>query len=68
MADAVHDMIATYDLAGTLALAEPALAGDILFGAAALDVVEDRFAEHVLGAWRAGKTSLYPAPIAAAAR
>ena len=67
VADAVHDMVATYDLAGTLALAEPALAGDILFGAAALDVVEDRFAKHLLDTWRAGKTSLYPAPAAAAA-
>jgi hypothetical protein len=57
-ADAVHDMIATYDLAGVLAREEPALADDIVFGARALDLVESRFATHLLTSWRAGSTSL----------
>jgi hypothetical protein len=59
-ADAVHDMIATYDLAGVLALEEPLLADDIVFGARALELVESRFAAHLLASWRAGTTSLQP--------
>jgi Iron-containing redox enzyme len=57
-ADSVHDMIATYDLAGSLALQEPHLATDILFGALALGALDDRWADRVLGHWRAGRTSL----------
>ena len=60
-ADAVHDMIATYDLAGVLAREEPSLADDIVFGAVALDLVESRFAAHLLDSWGAGSTSLHPA-------
>jgi Iron-containing redox enzyme len=57
-ADAVHENIAAYDLAGGLARAEPHLAADILFGARALLHLEDRFARHVLAAWEDGGTSL----------
>jgi hypothetical protein len=57
-ADSVHDMIATYDLAGSLAQQEPSIAPDIVFGARALDIVDDRWTKHVLGRWRAGSTSL----------
>jgi hypothetical protein len=57
-ADAVHENIAAYDLAGGLARAEPELAGDIVFGARALLHLEDRFAHHLLAAWEAGETSL----------
>ncbi|MGZ6544160.1 MAG: iron-containing redox enzyme family protein [Actinomycetota bacterium] len=60
-ADAVHDMIATYDLAAVLAQEEPALAHDIVFGARALDLVESRFAQHLLRSWRGGVSSLLPA-------
>jgi len=59
-ADAIHDMIATYDLAGVLAREEPTLADDIVFGARALDLVESRFAAHLLESWRTGSTSLQP--------
>ena len=41
--------------------AEPDLAGDVRFGAAAVLLLECRFAEHVLGAWRRGRSSLRPA-------
>jgi hypothetical protein len=61
-ADSVHDMIATYDLAGVLASEEPALANDIVFGARALDLVESRFGAHLLTSWSAKTTSLYPDP------
>ncbi|HZO06987.1 MAG TPA: iron-containing redox enzyme family protein [Solirubrobacterales bacterium] len=57
-ADAVHENIAAYDLAGGLARAEPELASDILFGARALLYLEDRFARHLLGCWEQGRTSL----------
>jgi hypothetical protein len=57
-ADAVHENIAAYDLAGGLARQEPELAPDILFGARALLYLEDRFARHLLAAWEAGETSL----------
>jgi hypothetical protein len=57
-ADAVHENIAAYDLAGGLARQEPELAADILYGARALLFLEDRFARHLVGSWEAGKTSL----------
>jgi hypothetical protein len=57
-ADAVHENIAAYDLAGGLARAEPELAADVIFGARALLELEDRFARHLLSAWEAGESSL----------
>lgn len=57
-ADAVHENIAAYDLAGGLARQEPELAADILYGARALLFLEDRFARHLVAAWGAGETSL----------
>ena len=44
-ADAVHENIAAYDLAGGLARQEPELAADIIFGARALLLLEDRLGE-----------------------
>ncbi|HUC06633.1 MAG TPA: iron-containing redox enzyme family protein [Solirubrobacterales bacterium] len=57
-ADAVHENIAAYDLAGGLARQEPELADDILFGARALLLLEDRLARRLLGAWEEGRASL----------
>jgi len=57
-ADAVHENIAAYDLAGGLARQEPELAADILFGARALLHLEDRFGRGVLDAWKEGRSSL----------
>ena len=57
-ADAVHENIAAYDLAGGLARQEPELAWDIVFGARALLYLEDRFGRHVLAAWERGESSL----------
>jgi hypothetical protein len=67
VADSVHDMIATYDLAGTLAQSEPSLADDIVFGAKALGLLEARSGDGLLRGWRAGFTSLLPVPSEAAA-
>jgi len=63
-ADAVHENIAAVDLAGGLARLEPALAGQILFGARALLAVEGAWARELLGAWQAGESSLRT-PVAA---
>jgi hypothetical protein len=57
-ADALHEQLAAHDLCGGLAEAEPELTEDIVFGAAACLHVDVRFAEHVLGAWAVGETSL----------
>ena len=61
LADAVHENIAAVDLAGGLARLEPRLAGDILFGAAALVELDRRASRHLLGAWGRGESSLRPA-------
>ncbi|HEX8204738.1 MAG TPA: iron-containing redox enzyme family protein [Solirubrobacteraceae bacterium] len=57
-ADAVHEAIAAVDLAGGLVRTEPALAGDVLWGARALAAIEARWAAELLGAWEAGRSSL----------
>jgi hypothetical protein len=57
-ADSVHENIAVYDMAQGLAMSEPALAGDILFGVRALLHLDGRFAAHLLGRWEQGETSL----------
>ena len=66
IAHAFHEAIAAVDLAGGLARAEPALAPEILWGARALMVVEDRWARSLLGAWDAGRSSLRVPLLAAA--
>ncbi len=58
VADAHHQTLATRDLAGGLVRSEPHLAADVLFGAQALSAVERRFTEHLLGCWKAGRSSL----------
>jgi hypothetical protein len=62
-ADAVHEAIASWDLAGGLAREEPRLAPDILFGARALLAVEGRWAAHLMASWEVGETSLRAAPV-----
>jgi hypothetical protein len=57
-ADAVHEQVAAWDLAGGLAAAEPELTPQIMWGAAALLAVEARWARHLLGAWERGESSL----------
>ena len=57
-ADAVHEAIAAVDLAGGLVRQQPALCGDVVWGAQALVELDARWAAHVLGAWAAGRSSL----------
>ena len=58
VADSVHENIAAYDLAEGLARQEPGLAGDILFGARCLVLLEERSAAEVLARWSRGRSSL----------
>jgi hypothetical protein len=57
-ADAVHENVAAVDLAGGLARQDPAIAGDVRWGARALVDVEARWARHLLDSWEAGRSSL----------
>jgi hypothetical protein len=57
-ADAIHENVAAVDLAGGLVRQEPALVGDVLFGARALVELEGRWATALMDAWTAGGTAL----------
>jgi hypothetical protein len=59
-ADSVHENIAAYDLAQGLAMADPALTADVIFGAKALLALEGTFAARLLDAWGSGASSLLP--------
>jgi hypothetical protein len=59
-ADAVHEQIAGFDLAGALAEDEPGLVGDIVFGAAACLAVEDLVGAEIFDAWSGGRSALRP--------
>ena len=56
-ADADHERVAAAMVDAAVA-GEPHLASDIVFGAAALMLLEDRFTRRLLDAWAAGRTSL----------
>ena len=58
VADAHHEQVAAFDLAGGLAAQDPRLSSDILFGARCAGLVEERFADSVLDAWERGQSSL----------
>ena len=57
-ADSVHENIAVYDMAQGLAVSEPGLANDVLFGVRALLDLDGRWAGHVLESWDRGASSL----------
>jgi hypothetical protein len=63
--DAVHEQLTHHDVVGGLLEQEPRLAADVVFGVRATQLLEDRLADHLLGAWNAGRSSLrrpLPAP------
>jgi hypothetical protein len=62
-ADSVHEVLAS-DVAVELATREPALAADVVFGAKALALLEDRFSATLLRAWRRGTSALLEDPLA----
>ncbi|MEV6500835.1 iron-containing redox enzyme family protein [Streptomyces prunicolor] len=57
-ADAVHEQVVRRDVVAGLLEEEPHLDGDVAFGADATTYLEDRLAERLLDAWRAGESSL----------
>jgi hypothetical protein len=58
VADSVHEQVMRRDVLGDLLDREPALAPDVAFGIAASGLLDDRLDAHLLGSWRAGRTSL----------
>jgi hypothetical protein len=56
-ADSVHEVLAS-DVAVDVATREPALAADVVFGAKALALLEDRFSAALLRSWRRGTSAL----------
>jgi hypothetical protein len=56
--DARHGAIARDRMVAGLIETEPDLGQDLLFGAAAVLLVEKRFARHLLDAWSTGSSSL----------
>ncbi|MFF3325608.1 iron-containing redox enzyme family protein [Streptomyces sp. NPDC002889] len=59
-ADAVHEQIVRREVIGGLLEEEPQLDAEIAFGIDATGHLEDRLADHLLGAWREGRSSLRP--------
>ena len=57
-ADSVHEVIAIHDLVGGLVAVQPELAPDVSFGARCLLALERRWADHLIGSWEQGRTSL----------
>ncbi len=57
-ADAVHEQVMRHEVLGGLLAAEPRLKPDVVFGIQATVLLERRFEDHLLAAWRAGRTSL----------
>jgi hypothetical protein len=57
-ADAVHEQVLRRDVVGDLVDREPDQAREVLFGIRATQLLDDRFAQHVLGAWDRRESSL----------
>ncbi|ORB11868.1 hypothetical protein BST37_17930 [Mycobacterium noviomagense] len=57
-ADAVHEQVVRIDVVGDVVARDPHLDRDVVFGMRAFGVVEDRLADIMIGAWKAGQTSL----------
>jgi hypothetical protein len=68
-ADAVHEQIMRRDVIGDLLAREPSLAVDVVLGIQATELLEGRFADHLLRCWHSGRSSLrhdlpvYPGPV-----
>ena len=57
-ADAVHEQVMRRDVIGDLLNREPDLTADVVFGIQATELLEQRLADHLVGAWQAGRSSL----------
>ena len=58
--DERRPLLARNHIVAGLLSAAPQLSADLLFGAAAVLMLEQRFAEHLLGAWSEHRSSLVP--------
>ncbi|HEY5265183.1 MAG TPA: iron-containing redox enzyme family protein [Acidimicrobiales bacterium] len=58
LADERHGLIARDRMVAGLMRSEPELGSDVLFGAAAILMLEQRFATHLLNAWADNRSSL----------
>jgi hypothetical protein len=58
IADESHQVIALQQMVAGLVDEQPALAADVVFGAAAVLFVEANFADKLLGSWQRGDSSL----------
>jgi hypothetical protein len=57
-ADAVHEQVMRRDVIGDLLAREPELTESVVFGVQATELLEQRLADHLLGAWEKGQTAL----------
>ncbi|MFH8883580.1 iron-containing redox enzyme family protein [Streptomyces californicus] len=57
-ADAVHEQVVRHEVIGGLLEDEPRLAADIVLGIEATGHLEDRLGDHLLAAWREGRSAL----------
>ncbi|MFE5870703.1 iron-containing redox enzyme family protein [Streptomyces roseifaciens] len=57
-ADAVHEQLVRHEVIGGLQADDPGLTNDIVFGIDATVWLEDRLADHVLGAWNDGGSAV----------
>ena len=65
--DEHHARLALEEMVRPMVEADPSIAADVIFGAAALSRVEARLADHVLRSWGEGRSSLLPVePVAVA--
>jgi hypothetical protein len=60
MADYRHAIIARDQMVAALLTGEPELGADLIFGAASLLLLEQRFSASLLDAWAEGRSSLVP--------
>lgn len=58
VADAMHEQVAAHDLCGGLVAEEQGRAPDVFFGAGCGLALDRLFAEHLLGCWQRGVSSL----------
>ena len=54
----MHEQVVRREVVGGLLEEEPQLDADVAFGVDATGHLEDRLADRLLGAWRAGRSSL----------
>ncbi|EST33439.1 iron-containing redox enzyme family protein [Streptomyces niveus] len=57
-ADAVHEQVVRHEVVAGLLADEPHLEPDVAFGVRATVLLEDRLADRLLEAWRAGRSAL----------